>query len=165
MRGAAVVTAVILGAAAVLCGCGRQHPQAGAPASGAPADPVAAAPCPGGRPATQGKLTITAAGNAKSFCVTRGTNVVVFLKGTPARKWSPIRASGGVLRPHANGELALALGVTGASFEAVRPGTAYILSGRPACGPGVPPGDGAAGTGTLSCDAILAFRVTVSVVS
>jgi hypothetical protein len=54
--------------------------------------------------------------------------------------------------------------VTGASFTAAQPGTAVITSSRPVCGPGVPPGDGASGTGTLDCDTILAFRVTVTVV-
>jgi hypothetical protein len=180
MRGVPVITAVILSAAAVLPACGRQHLQGGAN-PGAPAahpvatTPVAATPvatvpataarCPGGRPATHGKLTITAADSAMSFCVTRGTNVTVFLMGSPGRKWSPIQATGGVLRPSANGEMTLALGVTGASFEAARIGTAYIMSARPDCGPGVPPGDGATGTGSLSCDSIRVFRATVKVIS
>jgi hypothetical protein len=171
MRGTQVLTAVIIGVAAVLSGCGQRHPGTGAaaaPSSSASAPPsgVAAAPrCPGGQPAWHaGTLTITAADNYKSFCVTRGTIVTVLLKGTAARKWAPIHASPAVLVPHASGELALAIGVTGASFLAARPGTAVITSSRPACGPGVPPGNSATGTGTFSCDAIIAFQVAVTVV-
>jgi hypothetical protein len=165
MRGVPVIAAVIISAAAVLPGCGRQHSGSGAATTPSPSGSSSAvsAACAGGRPATHGRLTITAADSGMSFCVTRGSNVAVFLKGTQARKWSPIRATGGVLRPSANGEMTLALGVTGASFEAARPGTAFLVSGRPACGPGVPPGDGATGTGTFMCDSILAFRVTVTV--
>jgi hypothetical protein len=165
MRGVPVLAAAVIGAAAVLSGCGQQHGTGVGVAAPAPSTSTATGPgpsalCRGGRPATHGRLTITGAESGLSFCVTRGTNVAVFLKsGTPARKWSPIKASGTALRPSANGELALALGVTGASFAAVRPGTAIITSGRPACGPG----DTASSTGSMSCTAILAFRVTVTV--
>jgi hypothetical protein len=174
MRGTQVLTAVIIGAASVISGCGQQHPGTGAaaaPSSHASASSGSASPapvtdtprCPGGQPAGHGKLTITAADGGKSFCVTRGTAVTVFLKSsTVNRKWMPIHVSSRALVPHANGELTLALGVTGASFLAVQPGSAVITSGRPACGPGVPPGDGAP---TMSCDTIIAFRVTVTVVS
>jgi hypothetical protein len=164
MRGTQVLTAVIIGVATVLSGCGQQ------PGTGAAAAPSPSAATPGSgaaacRPGTHGtRLAVTTADNGKSFCVTRGTNVVVFLKGSVARKWAAIHASPGVLVPHANGELALPIGVTGASFLAVQPGTAVITSSRPACGPGVPPGDSATGTGSLSCDAIIAFRVAVTVI-
>jgi len=136
-----------------------------APASSAsPPHPVAA--CADASPAARpGKLVITAADNGKSFCVTPGTNVAVFLKGMPDRKWEQIRASSAALRPHADGELTLPIGVTGASFAAVQPGTAIISSGQPACGPSVPPkGSSSQGSGTLECGAILVFRVTVTVV-
>jgi len=167
MRGVPVLTAAVIGTAVVLSGCGQQHGTGVGVAAPAPSTSHSPASgsgssgsCPGGRPATHGKLTINGAESGAAFCVTRGTNVVVFLKGTPARKWSPIHASSGVLRPSANGELALALGVTGASFEAAQPGTAVITSGRPACGPGE-----TASGGSLSCDAILEFRATVTVIS
>ncbi len=169
MRSVPVLAAVIIGAAAVLSGCGQQHPgtsaagAASSPSAASPAGQVAAA-CGGGSAMQGHALTITSVDNGKSFCVTRGTGVAVYLKGTPARKWARIQASSAVLKPSANGELMLALGVTGASFVAARPGTAIITSSRPACGPGVPPGDGATGAGTLPCATILAFRVTVTVV-
>jgi len=169
MRSVPVLATVIIGAAAVITGCGQQHPGSGAAApapSASPSHHVVA--CANAAPAAQpSKLTITAADNGRSFCVTRGTSVTVLLKGTQARKWSPIRASSTLLRPHANGEFTLALGVTGASFVAVQPGTAIISSGQPACGPSRPPngsGSGSAGSGTLECGAILEFRVTVTVV-
>src|SRR5215467_6488537 len=167
MRGLPVLTAVIIGAAAVIAGCGQQHPGCGvaAPApSASPSHPMAA--CANAAPATHpGKLIITAADNGKSFCVTRGTSVAVFLKGMQNRKWEQIRASSAVLRPHADGQLTLPIGVTGASFAAVQPGTAIISSGQPACGPGAPPkGSSSQGSGTLECGAILVFRVTVTVV-
>jgi len=165
MRGTQILTAVIIGAAAVIAGCGQQHPVTVAPPVAKQSSVGAAPRCPDGQPAGRGKLTITAADGGKSFCVARGTAVTVLLKGTAARKWAPIHASPAILAPHANGELMLALGVTGASFVATQPGVAVITSGRPACGPGVPPGDSASGTGTLSCDAIIAFRVNVTVVS
>ena len=164
MRSVPVLTAAIIGVAAVITGCGQQHPGGGvaAPApSASPSPPVVA--CANATPAAQpSKLTITAADNGRSFCVTRGTSVMVFLRGTPSRKWSSIRASSTVLRPHASGEFTLVIGVTGASFVAVRPGTAIISSGQPACGP--PNGSSSSGSGTLECGAILVFRVTVTVV-
>ena len=164
MRGVPVLTAVIIGGAAVIAGCGQQHPGSGvaAPApSASPSHPMAA--CANASPAAHpGKLIITAADNGRSFCVTRGTSVTVFLKGTQVRKWSAIRTSSTVLQPRANGELTLPIGVTGASFAAVQPGTAIITSGQPACGP--PNGSSSSGSGTLECGAILEFRVTVTVV-
>jgi hypothetical protein len=164
MRSVPVLTAVIIGAAAVIAGCGQQHPGSGpaAPApSASPSHPVAG--CANASPAAHpSKLTITAADNGRSFCVARGTSVTVFLKGAQVRKWSTIRASSTVLQPRANGELTLPIGVTGASFAAVQPGTAIISSGQPACGP--PNGSSSSGSGTLECGAILVFRVTVTVV-
>ena len=90
MRSVPVLAAVIVGAAALIAGCGQQHTGSGAPGSGG------AAPSPSGSPpaisvacrsashATRAsKLVITAADNGRSFCVIRGTNVVVFLMGTP----------------------------------------------------------------------------------
>jgi hypothetical protein len=163
MRGTQVLTAVIIGVVAVLAGCGQQHPDAAVDPGTPPARSTDAPACPGGQPAWHAsKLTITAADSGMSFCVARGTTVTVLLKATAARKWAPIHASSGALAPRANGELTLAAGVTGASFVAAAPGTAVITSSRPACGPGVPPGEGT--PGTLECDAIIAYRVTVTVV-
>jgi len=61
--------------------------------------------------------------------------------------------------PHGHG--ILALGVTGASFIAARPGTALITSTRLVC-PTPPPNSGSQ-SGTVECGAILGFRVSVRV--
>jgi hypothetical protein len=90
-----------------------------------------------------------------------GAAVQVFLKGTTHSRWSVIRASSAVLRPHADSRLILALGVTGASFVAARPGTAAITSFRQVCP--TPPPNSDAQSGVLECGAILAFRVSVRV--
>jgi hypothetical protein len=96
--------------------------------------------------------------------VRRGTAVQVFLKGSPAHRWSAIRASGTALEPHANGRMMLALGVTGASFLAMRPGTVTLTSFREPCGPDqTPPNAAAQPGGGVECGAIMAFRVTVKV--
>ncbi len=166
MRSVPVLPAVIIGAVAVIAGCGQQHSGSGAAAPAPSVSPSAVSvTCRGAPAATRAsKLTITAADNGRSFCVTRGTSVVVVLKGTPARNWGPIRASSAALRPSANGEMTRPAGVTSAAYLAVRPGTAIIISGRPACGPATPPKRSSPGSGTLECGAILAFRVTVTVV-
>lgn len=175
MRTVPLLGAVVIGAA-VIAGCGQQHAggvaappppspssSGGSSSGGSPGAPGSggAVTCHGGSAVPARSLTITAADNYKSFCVAKGVKVSVFLKGTPDRKWAPIHASSGVLRPTANGELALAMGVTGASFLAAEPGTATITSARPVCGKGVPPSNGT--PGAMGCDAILAFRVTIRV--
>jgi hypothetical protein len=106
-------------------------------------------------------ITLTTADNGRSVCVRRGAAVQVYLKGTQTSRWSVIHASSAVLKPHASGHLMLALGVTGASFVAARPGTAAITSFRQVC-PTPPPNSGAQ-SGVLECGAILGFRVSVRV--
>jgi hypothetical protein len=184
MRSVPVLAAVALGAAAVISGCGQPHtgapagpPQAGAPSpvpAGASSPPRASSPAPPpppgtpragtchGRPAPRLRvITLINADNGRLVCVRRGTAVRVSLRGTQASRWSVIRASSGVLRPHANGRGLLALGVTGASFIAARPGTALITSTRLVC-PTPPPNSGSQ-SGTLECGSILGFRVSVRV--
>ena len=168
MRSVPVPAAVIIGLAALISGCGQRAGSGAAAPAPAASRPASVAVCRGAQPAKHAsKLTITAADNGESLCVSRGTNVAVFLKGTPTRKWEPIQASSAVLRSSANGERTLPIGVTGASFAAAQPGTAVITSGRPVCGPAAPPQGstpGTGGSGTVECGAILAFRVTVTVV-
>ena len=176
MRSAPVLAAAALGAAAVISGCGQQHPSAtaGPPQAGAPSPPAAGSPspptppgtslagaCQGGPAPRPGAITLTNADNGRSVCVRRGTAVQVYLRGTRASRWSGIHASSGVLQPRGNGHGLLALGVTGASFVAAGPGTAAITSFRLVC-PTPPPNSGAQ-SGTEECGAILAFRVSVRV--
>jgi hypothetical protein len=108
-------------------------------------------------------ITITYADNGRTLCVRRGTAVQVYLKGTPANRWSAIHATGDALTPHANGRLMLPVGVTGASFLAAHPGAAVIRSFQQPCGPGQTPGSQAAQSGTLECGVIIAFHATVKV--
>jgi hypothetical protein len=189
-----VLAAVIVGAVLV-SGCGQAHvgvgsaaPSAGSSGgssggsgslSGQSASGSQLAACHGSRSASPvHSVTISATDNGKTYCLPRGATLTVFLKGTPTRKWEPIRASSAVLKPTANGELALALGVTGASFMAAKAGTAVISSAQPACSRGVPPANGspvanssgggassggASGGSSMSCTAMLGFHVTVTV--
>jgi hypothetical protein len=106
-------------------------------------------------------ITLTNADNGRSVCVRRGTAVQVYLRGAQASRWSAIHASSAVLQPRANGHMLLAVGVTGASFAAARPGTASITSIRMVC-PTPPPNSGAQ-SGTEECGVILGFRVSVRV--
>jgi hypothetical protein len=187
MRSAPVLAAVSLGAVAVISGCGQQYTgtpagpplagasspaPAGAPSplpAGASSPPPASSPspppppgtCHGGPVPRLGVITLTNADNGRSVCVRRGTAVQVYLRGTRASRWSAIHASSGVLQPHANGHLLLALGVTGGSFIAAHPGTASITSTRLVC-PTPPPNSGSE-SGTVECGVILGFRVSVRV--
>ena len=179
MRSVSVLAAVVLGAVALLAGCGQQHagtpagpPLARAPSplpAGASSPPLASSPlplpppgtCHGGRAPRLRVITLTNADNGRSVCVRRGTAVQVYLRGTRASRWSVIRASSAVLESRANGHGLLALGVTGASFVAAHPGTASITSVRMlVCA--TPPNSGAE-SGGLECGAILGFRVSVKV--
>jgi hypothetical protein len=175
MRSVALA-AVALGAVALAAGCRAQHqgtpagpPLGGSSASAPPASPApqpggpGAAGCHGKPPARARLVTITFTDNGQTLCVRPGTALQVFLKGIPPHKWAVIRASGTALAPRANGRMTLALGVTGASFEAVRRGTAVITSLMQTCGPSPTPGNAAAQSGTLECGAILGFRTTVKV--
>lgn len=114
-------------AAAVTAGCGTvTASQAPGSASHGPA-----AGCPGGVPAQA--LTITLAGNGKTYCVRVGEKLDVYLHGTVASMWLEPLASSSALRPGPDGARSLARGLTGASFAAARPGQVLITSVRPPC--------------------------------
>jgi hypothetical protein len=158
-----LAAAVAVGASAVTAACGQQH---GPGAAASPSDPpssAAAAPsgCHGAVP--ERSLTLGSADNGRSFCLARGGTVLVTLRGTAGRIWTPIRARPAVLVPRADGRLALARWVTGASFAAVQPGTAVLSSARPACRMPASRGAGSSSAGVAPCLALLAFRVTVTV--
>ncbi len=134
-------------------------PAPGTPASGSASPPGRAScgmrPMPGTGGAAQpvsGVLTLGNQDNGGTFCVRPGERVMVYLRGTPAREWAPIRSDSAVLVAVPSGLLSLPVGVTGASFLAARPGTAHLTSDRPVCS-----------SGPVRCDALLAFRVTVLV--
>jgi hypothetical protein len=110
-------------------------------------------------------LTLGSSDNGRSFCVARGATVLLILRGAPGRTWAPIHASPAALAPRANGRLMLARWVTGASFLAVRPGTAVLSSARPVCRGAASTGARSSSPATLPCTAELAFRVTIVVVA
>src|ERR1035438_1714078 len=115
-------------------------------------NPTAAGPCGGSaKPVPPGgTLTLGSRDNGSTFCLRVGQQVIVYLQGSPAHMWAPIRSDSGALRPAPNGSLMLMRGVTGAAFTAARPGTAHISSARPVC----------IGR-SVRCDAMIAFHVTV----
>ena len=67
---------------------------------------------------------------------------------------SPITAEGNPLSRNGSGKLSLAVGVTGAVFSAVAPGTVEVTATRPTC---------ASASNAPTCDSVALFRVTVSV--
>ncbi len=119
-------------------GCGQQHAPQGSGRSPAPVDCV--------RPTLTGRakvFSITQQDNGKTYCVTAGTGILVFLRGTLAHKWAPIQPSSGAIAPRPSGLMSLAIGVTGGFFRALHPGKATLTSVRDPChaaGAGCPPG-------------------------
>ncbi len=147
----ALITGLALGAAA--CGSQAAGPSAGGPAaSTASASPTAPGTCAGNaKPAPSGStLTLGSRDNGSTFCLRMGQQVLVYLHGSPAHMWAPVRSDSSALRPSPNGSFTLMRGVTGAAFVATRPSTVHLTSARPAC-IGKP----------VRCDAMIAFHVTI----
>jgi hypothetical protein len=129
MRSAAVLLGTALAAVAGLtAGCGQAQPTVPTTARTLATSCLAKHVSPAGT-----TLTIKNVDNGRILCATVGERVLVFLTGTMARKWSPIVADSAALTPAASGELALRVGVTGASFIAAHPGSARISSARVGC--------------------------------
>jgi hypothetical protein len=165
---------------AAAAGCGQQH--AGAPAaSGSPAAAGSPSPAasvtPGGpvrcpatasaQPGTSVRtLTLTGKDNGKVFCVPAGARIAIYLRGTPAHPWGAIRSASPVLKPVPDGRLMLEAGVTGAFFQAVRPGTATVRSIMTPCQRGSPgasvPPSGGPGSGP-QCQVVVGFHITLLV--
>lgn len=129
MRSAAILLGTALAAAASLtAACGLAQPTAPTTAR------TPATSCPAKHASPAGTtLTIKNADNGRILCATVGERVLVFLTGTMARKWSPIEVGSDALTPTTSGELALRVGVTGASFIGAHPGSARISSARAGC--------------------------------
>ncbi len=117
------------------------------PASANAASPGSArAPsaCQGAAPAGPAvkTLIITLASNEKTYCVRVGDKLNVYLRGTDVNPWLRPLVSSDALMPIPNPTLALARGVTGASFAAVRPGQVLLTSVRLPCQVTIPLGKG-----------------------
>jgi hypothetical protein len=167
---------LIIAVATVASACGQQQAGVGSSGSGSVPSgsvPSGSPPVVSGDPgschgsagaASRHTVTVSASDNGRSFCVRPGTGVLVVLRGSPARKWTPIHASSGVLTPRPNGRLTLQLGVTGEYFVATHSGTAVISSARPVCAsPAASGGSSPSPGGIMSCDSELAFHATVKV--
>jgi hypothetical protein len=146
MRGysARAIPFVVALMAAAAAGCGSaqaSHSGASAPtpAPSTPARTPAPSPHAGGTPAT---ITITLAGNQKTYTLRVGDRLRVYLRGTSAQRWLPPLASGIAVAPIADPAGTLQIGVTGGSFTAVRPGRAIVTSVRPPCKVPIPQGKG-----------------------
>ncbi len=165
-----LAAAVAIGASAVTAACGQQ--QGGTPGTPAPDRSPGSSPpgaalggCRGSFPVPAGRtLTLGNADNGKTFCAKPGSMVLLILRGAPGRMWKPVQDSSGALAPRANGRLALARWVTGASYLAAHPGTAVLASARPVCPVPASPGTPASSPSGVRCTADLVFRVTVVVV-
>jgi len=134
--------------AAVAVGCGSvQAPRTGAathPGGAAPAASPTASPgvpagtpsgCPGAaaaRPAGA-TLVITLAGNGKTYCVRVGVTLRADLRAHGSSAWLRPVVSGSALVPVKGAVPTPALGVTSASFAAMRPGQVIMTSVRPPC--------------------------------
>jgi hypothetical protein len=147
------VVAAVAGTLAATAACG--HQLAGSPASVTASSSAAAAACGAAAPQASRTVTITVRDNEKKLCVKTGTVVLVFLRGTLRDKWAPIHSSSAALTPKVDTRLSLQAGVTGAAFEAVRPGVATITSARNPCGAASshPP--------RLECGVVIGYRVTL----
>jgi hypothetical protein len=173
MRSVSFLAAAVIGLSALTAACGEQAAGSAATgSSGAGAPPAAA--CGSATPTSppHRTLTLSTADSGGSFCVKRGTGVLIYLRGTPTAKWAALRSSSAAMVPRANGHLMLALGVTGGYFVATRPGVAAITSSRNPCGSGGKPGPTTSNQAKsdqtkLECADVQTqtFRVTVRVAS
>ena len=149
--------AVATAMAATACGSRAPGPPAGSaagsavPTAAGSANPTAALTCAKPPPAGS-TLTLGSRDNGGTYCLRVGQEVIVYLQGSPAHMWAPIRSDSSDVRPRPNGSLMLMRGVTGAAFTAVRPGIAHVISARPVCV-----------ARPVRCDALIAFHVTVIV--
>lgn len=95
---------------------------------------IASTAAPASCPHVTGKsLVLTLASNRKTICLRVGTHMDVYLQGTRSQPWQEPVATGHVLTGIPNGAFSLPVGVTAASYAAVRPGKSLITSVRPPC--------------------------------
>jgi len=192
MRSAPVLAAAALGAAAVISGCGQQHPSAtaGPPQAGAPSPPAAGSPSP----LPPGASSPPAAGSP-SPPTPPGTSLAGACQGGPAPRPGAITLTnadngrsvcvrrGTAVQVYLRGTRASRWSGIHASSGVLQPrgnGHGLLALGVTgasfvAAGPGTaaitsfrlvcptPPPNSGAQSGTEECGAILAFRVSVRV--
>ena len=176
MRCTAIVTlAAGLTVAGLTAGCGLQpagggggtgQHKTGSPV-GSPSSPssspgrtrAAPAKCvhPARRGSEQATITLTNSDNKKVLCVLPGVGIFIALHGTPHVLWAAVTSSSAALQARPNGALSLPVGVTGAFFKAVAPGTAKLTSTLRPC-PAKPPS-----RAVVHCVKLIRFVVTIKV--
>jgi hypothetical protein len=142
-RTAIAASAAGLAVVAITTGCGVQstggtgagsHQSVSGEPLPLPSSPSASAPATSAkcvharRGAERTTITLTNSDNKKVLCVLPGVGVFVALHGTPKVFWAAVASSSPTLQRRPNGALALPVGVTGAFFVAVAPGTAKLTS-------------------------------------
>ncbi|MET8247263.1 hypothetical protein ABZV31_24260 [Streptomyces sp. NPDC005202] len=132
----------------LLAGCATQN-DGGASGSGASVSPTPTTT----RQGCATRAELTAADSGRTLCLTAGGQVRLTLDGTKDRPWTPVKATGNVLRA-ANAGIVILPGDAVAAFDAVAPGTAQLTSSRPLC---------ATGPDRISCKGIQEWTVTVKV--
>ncbi|WP_316743208.1 hypothetical protein [Streptomyces sp. MK7] len=167
----AVATATAAAAALLAAGCGAQHDGkgGGAPGSagassvgsagGGPASPPASPSATPSAPASKASSGCTdqaqlgAADSGRTVCLTVGGYLRLTLDGTKDRPWTPVEATGTVLKG-ADPGIVILPGDALAAYTATAPGTARLTSSRPLC---------ATGPHKISCKGIQEWTVTVRV--
>lgn len=176
MRRTAVATSAAgLAVVALTAGCGVQTLGGAAGSrhdgSGSPAGSPASAPSssPGGAPAASTRcvrprrgaerttITLTNSDDKKVLCVLPGVGVFVALHGTPKEFWAAVVSNSAALQRRPNGALSLPVGVTGAFFVAVAPGTAILTSTLRPCSSKPPE------RAVARCVQLIRFSVTIKV--
>jgi hypothetical protein len=109
------------------------------------------------RGAERTTITVTNSDNKKVLCVLPGVGVFVALHGTPKEFWAAVTSTSAALQRRPNGALSLPVGVTGAFFVAVAPGTATLTSTLRPC-PAEPRTHAVA-----RCLKLIRFSVTIKV--
>ncbi|MEU6220217.1 hypothetical protein ABZ845_22275 [Streptomyces sp. NPDC047022] len=167
------VLTVSAAAALLLAGCGGKSDSGAAgsgpaspsrPASTAPSSPSSPSTGPTGAPSGSApgtptgkgcapQLQLSAADKGHTVCLTKGGRIRLELDGTKDRPWTPVKATGGVLKA-TNAGVAIQRGDAVAAFDAVAPGTVQLTATRPLC---------AKHPGQVSCLGIEQWTVTVTV--
>ncbi|WP_037853299.1 hypothetical protein [Streptomyces sp. NRRL S-340] len=150
-------TAAAAAAALLLAGCGTQQDGKGtggpasatAPGSGGASPSTARPPAPG----CTAHADLTAADSGRTLCLTVGGYLRLTLDGTKERPWTPVRATGTVLKG-ADAGIVILPGDALAAYTATAPGTARLTASRPLC---------ATAPGRVSCQGIQEWTVTVKV--
>jgi hypothetical protein len=127
---------------------------AGGCASRATSAGAASAPTPTNTSGCPSALTVTAADASKTECVQVGGTVTVQLNPVDDKPWLAIDVSGTNLQPATSTPDSTPSGGQGAIYTAATAGTVDITSAYRAC-PQKP--------GTVSCNAIVAWKTTIDI--